>query len=49
MIAITQVDTQTPDGAIARAHTISNGEGPITASLRSHFRTIVTSNDVPED
>ena len=49
MIAITQVDTQTPDGAIARAHTISSGEGPVTASLRSLFRTIVTSDNVPED
>lgn len=30
-------------------HTISDGEGPITNSLRMKFREIVTSDNVPED
>ena len=30
-------------------HTISEGEGPITNSLRMKFREIVTSDNVPED
>lgn len=49
MIAITQVDTQTPEGKIARAHKISEGEGPITKRLRAEFRRVVTGPDVPED
>lgn len=49
MIAITQVDTQTPDGKIDKAYKISSGEGPITAALRRQFTKIVTSDAVPED
>ncbi len=49
MVAITQIDTQTPEGKIAQQHTISKGEGPITADLRKRFRAIVTSDNVPED
>jgi branched-chain amino acid aminotransferase len=30
-------------------HTISDGEGPITNALRTKFREIVTSDNVPED
>ncbi len=49
MVAITQIDTQTPEGKIDQQHTISKGEGPITADLRKRFRAIVTSDNVPED
>lgn len=49
IIAITQIDTQTPEGQIDRQHSISEGEGPITSELRRRFRAIVTSDSVPED
>ena len=49
MIAVTQVDTQTPDGKIEKAYPISDGEGPVTAKLRGMFTDVVTSDDVPED
>ncbi len=49
MIAVTQIDTQTPEGAIDKAHRISDGEGEITKKLRMRFREIVTSDNVPED
>lgn len=34
---------------VLSTHTISEGEGPITKSLRMKFREIVTSDNVPED
>lgn len=34
---------------VLSTHTISDGEGPITNKLRSKFREIVTSDNVPED
>lgn len=43
MIAVTSVEK---DGKV---HTISGGEGPVTKKLRSLFREIVTSENVPED
>ncbi len=49
IIAISQIDTQTPEGKIDQQHTVTKGEGPITADLRKRFRTIVTSDSVPED
>lgn len=39
IIAITQIDDSR----------ISDGEGPITNQLRSAFRKVVTSDDIPED
>ena len=48
IIAVTQVD-QHVDGEITSTHTITDGEGPLTAKLRARFREIVTSNDIPED
>jgi branched-chain amino acid aminotransferase len=44
MIAVTQVDHT--DG---KRYTISEGEGPLTRAMRERFRTIVTSDHVPED
>jgi len=43
MIAVTSVEK---DGTI---HKISDGEGPVTRKLRTLFRQIVTSDNVPED
>jgi branched-chain amino acid aminotransferase len=43
MIAVTSVEK---DGQV---HTISDGEGPVTKRLRTLFREIVTSENVPED
>ncbi len=43
MIAVTSIER---DGKI---HQISDGEGPVTKKLRTLFREIVTSDDVPED
>ncbi len=34
---------------VTATHTISEGEGPITKALRTKFREIVTSDNVPED
>lgn len=34
---------------VTRAHAISDGEGPITSTLRQRFQAIVTSDQVPED
>jgi len=34
---------------VAKTHTISDGEGPITKKLRAMFREVVTSDNVPED
>ena len=39
IIAVTQIDN----------HVISLGEGPITSKLRTRFREVVTSDDLPED
>lgn len=48
IIAVREVLEHT-DGKVTAAHSISRGEGPITAKLRSRFRQIVTSDHVPED
>jgi len=34
---------------VAKIHTISDGEGPITKKLRAKFTEVVTSDNVPED
>lgn len=47
IIAVTGVITQSDAGDTE--HRISDGEGPITNALRSKFREIVTSDNVPED
>ena len=39
IIAVTQIDS----------HVISPGEGPITSQLRTLFRDMVTSDNLPED
>lgn len=45
MIAITKIGPTEDD-----AHVIGSGmEGPITNRLRTHFRSIVTGDDIPED
>ncbi len=44
MIAVTEVDAW--DG---KRHSISKGEGPVTAKLRKKFREVVTSDPIPED
>lgn len=43
MIAVTAIEQ---DGVV---HAISDGEGPVTKKLRTLFREIVTSDNVPED
>ena len=48
MIAVREV-LQHKDLDVLSTHTISEGEGPITNSLRKKFREIVTSDNVPED
>jgi branched-chain amino acid aminotransferase len=48
IIAVREV-LEHQDGTVTASHTISNGEGPITAKLRARFRQIVTSDHVPED
>ncbi len=48
IISVTQIDQH--DGkAITKSTRISQGEGPITNTLRQRFRQIVTSAVVPED
>ncbi|MEZ6244025.1 MAG: branched-chain-amino-acid transaminase [Phycisphaerales bacterium] len=37
------------DLAVTSTHKISDGEGPVTNTLRTKFRQIVTSDDIPED
>ena len=49
MIAVREILEHDGNGHITASHTISDGEGPITKTLRSKFREIVTSNHVPED
>lgn len=44
IIAVTQVDHT--DG---KRYTLSQGEGPLTRTLRERFRAIATSDHVPED
>lgn len=48
MIAVREV-IEHKDLEVTATHTISPGEGPITNALRSKFRQIVTSDNVPED
>lgn len=43
MIAVNQIDLDRV------GHKISDGEGPITKTLRTKFRQIVTSDPIPED
>jgi branched-chain amino acid aminotransferase len=49
IIAVTQIDQHDGKGKITREVKISEGEGPITKKLRSRFREIVTSKNVPEE
>ncbi len=48
MIAVREVLTH-DNLEVTGTHTISDGEGPITNALRTKFREIVTSDNVPED
>jgi hypothetical protein len=48
MIAVREVITH-DNLEVTGTHTISDGEGPITNALRTKFREIVTSDNVPED
>ncbi len=49
MIAVREVLEHDGNGSITATHTISDGEGPITNALRTRFREVVTSENVPED
>jgi branched-chain amino acid aminotransferase len=49
MIAVREVLEHDGAGHITKTHKISDGEGPITKKLRSKFREVVTSDNVPED
>lgn len=49
IIGVREVLEHDGKGAVTKTHTITAGEGPITNSLRSKFREIVTSDSVPED
>lgn len=49
IIAVTQVDQHDGKGNITKSDVISKGEGPVTKQLRTRFREIVTSDDVPEE
>lgn len=48
MIAVREIIEHDGD-TITGTHTITDGEGPVTAKLRQSFRKIVTSSSVPED
>jgi branched-chain amino acid aminotransferase len=48
MIAVREV-LEHDNLTVTATHTISAGEGPITNKLRAKFRSIVTSDNVPED
>ncbi len=48
MIAVREV-IEHVDLEVAKIHTISEGEGPITKKLRAMFTEVVTSDNVPED
>lgn len=49
IIAVREVLEHDGKGGVTATHPISDGEGPITNKLRTQFRKIVTSDDVPED
>jgi branched-chain amino acid aminotransferase len=49
IIAVREVLEHDGKGGVTATHPISAGEGPITNTLRSKFREIVTSDNVPED
>lgn len=49
IIAVREVLEHDGKGRIKATHSISEGEGPVTNKLRTTFREIVTSDDVPED
>ncbi len=48
MIAVREV-IEHENLEVAKIHTISEGEGPITKKLRAMFTQVVTSDNVPED
>lgn len=48
MIAVREV-LEHRGNQVTATHTISEGEGPVTNRLRTKFREIVTSDDVPTD
>ncbi|RMH13797.1 MAG: branched-chain-amino-acid transaminase [Planctomycetota bacterium] len=48
IIAVREI-LQHEDNRITGTHKISDGEGEITGALRSRFREIVTSDQIPED
>ncbi len=48
IIAVREI-LQHQDMSVTSTHTISEGEGPITNRLRTAFREVVTSDNVPED
>lgn len=49
IIGVREVLEHDGKGSITRSHRISEGEGPITHSLRRKFREIAASDNVPED
>lgn len=49
IIAVREVLEHDGKGGVTETHPISKGEGPITNRLRTTFRQIVTSDQVPED
>jgi branched-chain amino acid aminotransferase len=49
IIAVRQIDQHDGKGNITSSTTISDGEGPVTRKLRTRFREIVTSDNVPEE
>lgn len=49
MIAVREILEHDGQGHVTATHTISDGQGPITATLRDAFQHIVTSDHVPED
>lgn len=49
LIAVREVLEHDGKGGVTASHPISDGEGPVTNTLRTAFRTIVTSDDIPED
>lgn len=52
IIAVTQVGQKTGSGSGPEAYSytqISDGEGEVTKALRTRFRAIVTSDDIPVD
>ena len=49
MIAVREVLEHDGKGGVTASHPISDGEGPITNKLRTAFREVVTSDDIPED